>query len=257
MKILYCDCAYYDIVDKKKKQSVYSALAASGMDVVAIPDLCQVAAKERALLKDIAASGELAVVACFPRAVKALFDFAGLGKKVKLHFFNMKTSSAEEILGKLKINNLKKRNGNNRLKSKSGQKAWIPWFPVIEYSRCVNCKQCLSFCLFGVYELSDKGKVIVTKPENCKTNCPACAKVCPKSAIIFPKYPDSPINGGEVKKNTVAAKNLKIDYDKILGDDAYSALLQRRRNAVSGLLNGKNPAVESKPSKPRLLKKSK
>ena len=257
MKILYCGCEYCDIIEKEKKQSVYTALADSGMDVVAIPDLCQVAAKERALLKDIAASGELAVVACFPRAVKALFDFAGLGKKVKLHFFNMRTSSAEEILGKLKINNSKKRNGKNGIKSKSGKKAWIPWFPVIEYGRCVNCKQCLSFCLFGVYELSKMGKVIVAKPENCKTNCPACAKVCPKSAIIFPKYSDSPINGGAVGKNAGAAKNFKIDYDKILGDDTYSALLQRRRNAMSGLLNGKNSAFDNKPAKPRLLKKSK
>ena len=29
--------------------------------------------------------------------------------------------------------------------------AWKPWFPVIDYDRCTNCMQCLSFCLFGVY----------------------------------------------------------------------------------------------------------
>ncbi|HEX8311367.1 MAG TPA: ferredoxin family protein, partial [Chthoniobacteraceae bacterium] len=28
---------------------------------------------------------------------------------------------------------------------------WKPWFPVIDYDRCTNCMQCLSFCLFGVY----------------------------------------------------------------------------------------------------------
>src|SRR5688500_4682343 len=27
---------------------------------------------------------------------------------------------------------------------------WKPWFPVIDYSRCTNCMQCLSFCLFDV-----------------------------------------------------------------------------------------------------------
>lgn len=254
MKILYCDCGYYDIVDKKKKESLLSALTSSGMDVAAIPDLCQIAAKERDLLKNISASGELAVLACFPRAVKALFEFAGVDKKVKLHVFNMRTSSAEEILGKLKVNNFKKQNGNASIKFKSDKNAWIPWFPVIEYGRCVNCKQCLSFCLFGVYELSEKGKVIVAKPENCKTNCPACAKVCPKSAIIFPKYSDSPINGGELDKNAGAAKNLKIDYDKILGDDTYSVLLQRRRNAMAVQFNENNSEVDNKP---RLLKKSK
>src|SRR5687768_10949172 len=28
--------------------------------------------------------------------------------------------------------------------------SWKPWFPVIDYSRCTNCMQCLSFCLFDV-----------------------------------------------------------------------------------------------------------
>src|SRR5262245_26837729 len=32
--------------------------------------------------------------------------------------------------------------------------AWKPWFPVIDYSRCTNCMQCLSFCLFDVYGVS-------------------------------------------------------------------------------------------------------
>jgi Pyruvate/2-oxoacid:ferredoxin oxidoreductase delta subunit len=83
---------------------------------------------------------------------------------------------------------------------------WTPWFPVIDYERCVNCKQCLNFCLFGVYGLSDEGKVEVVKAANCKTNCPACARVCPESAIIFPKYADSPINGDKVDEKQVAGK---------------------------------------------------
>jgi hypothetical protein len=28
---------------------------------------------------------------------------------------------------------------------------WKPWFPVIDFSRCTNCMQCLTFCLFDVY----------------------------------------------------------------------------------------------------------
>ena len=27
---------------------------------------------------------------------------------------------------------------------------WKPWFPVIDYDRCTNCMQCLSFCLFEI-----------------------------------------------------------------------------------------------------------
>jgi NAD-dependent dihydropyrimidine dehydrogenase PreA subunit len=257
MKILYCDCAHYDIVEKKKKEAVYSALAASGMELVAVPDLCKVAAKERALLKNIAAAGELAVIACFPRAVTALFEYAGVSRKVKLHVFNMRTASAAEILGKLQIRASGKPAEDSSKKDKADKNSWIPWYPVIEYERCVNCKQCLSFCLFGVYELSKNGKVFVAKPENCKTNCPACAKVCPKSAIIFPKYEESPINGGEVGKDAGASKNVKIDYNKILGDDAYAILHQRRLAAMAKLAGDKTVPADKKSPKMRLLKKSK
>ncbi|MCX5643329.1 MAG: hypothetical protein NTZ17_01395 [Phycisphaerae bacterium] len=66
---------------------------------------------------------------------------------------------------------------------------------MIDYDRCRNCRQCLNFCLFGVYRLSEEGKVEVQNPAGCKTNCPACARMCPQKAIIFPKYAEAPING--------------------------------------------------------------
>ena len=49
-----------------------------------------------------------------------------------------------------------------------------------------------------MYALSDEGRVEVRKPAGCKTNCPACARMCPHQAIIFPKYADAHINGDEV-----------------------------------------------------------
>ncbi|NQT21422.1 MAG: hypothetical protein HQ592_17075 [Planctomycetes bacterium] len=60
------------------------------------------------------------------------------------------------------------------------------WHPVVDYSRCVNCAQCMQFCLFGVYELDDADKLIVRNPNNCKPGCPACSRICPSGAIIFP-----------------------------------------------------------------------
>ena len=77
---------------------------------------------------------------------------------------------------------------------------WKPWFPVIDYSRCTNCMQCLSFCLFDVYGVSPDGKIQVQHQSNCKTDCPACSRVCPEVAIMFPKYRHGPINGEEVKR---------------------------------------------------------
>jgi len=68
------------------------------------------------------------------------------------------------------------------------------WYPVIDYSRCVNCGQCLQFCLFGVYALQDE-RVSVMNPDNCKPGCPACSRVCPRGAIMFPLYDDEAIAG--------------------------------------------------------------
>ena len=62
------------------------------------------------------------------------------------------------------------------------------WYPVIDWSRCINCQHCLQFCLFGVYELDEAGQVTPTSPDNCKDGCPACARICPQSAIMFPLH---------------------------------------------------------------------
>lgn len=66
------------------------------------------------------------------------------------------------------------------------------WYPVIDDSLCRNCKQCLDFCLFGVYELDGGERVRVTNPDSCKPGCPACARVCPAGAIMFPEYEADP-----------------------------------------------------------------
>jgi Pyruvate/2-oxoacid:ferredoxin oxidoreductase delta subunit len=43
---------------------------------------------------------------------------------------------------------------------------WKPWFPVIDYDRCTNCMQCLSFCLFDVYAVSGDQKIQVQNQSN-------------------------------------------------------------------------------------------
>lgn len=61
------------------------------------------------------------------------------------------------------------------------------WYPVLDASRCENCQHCLQFCLFGVYELVE-GRVTATQPDLCKAGCPACSRICPAGAIMFPLY---------------------------------------------------------------------
>jgi NAD-dependent dihydropyrimidine dehydrogenase PreA subunit len=109
--------------------------------------------------------------------------------------------------------------------------SWKPWFPVIDYSRCTNCMQCLSFCLFDVYGVNGQGKIKVQKAVNCKTDCPACSRVCPEVAILFPKYKSGPINGDEVKAEDLQREKMKVDISALLGGDIYAALRQRSTDA--------------------------
>ncbi len=104
---------------------------------------------------------------------------------------------------------------------------WKPWFPVIDYDRCTSCMQCLSFCLFGVYGADSDGRIQVQNNDNCKTNCPACSRVCPEAAIMFPKYKAGPINGDVVTEGDMQKEKMKVDISSLLGGDVYSQLRQR------------------------------
>lgn len=117
---------------------------------------------------------------------------------------------------------------------------WKPWFPVIDYSRCTNCMQCLSFCLFDVYGVSD-GKIAVQNNDNCKTNCPACSRVCPEVAIMFPKYQSGPINGDVVNDEDLRREKMKVDISSLLGGDIYARLRDRSTAAKSRFSKERSP----------------
>jgi Pyruvate/2-oxoacid:ferredoxin oxidoreductase delta subunit len=110
---------------------------------------------------------------------------------------------------------------------------WKPWFPVIDYDRCTNCMQCLSFCLFGVYGVDEQQRIQVQNNDNCKTNCPACSRVCPEAAIMFPKYKAGPINGDVVSDGDLQREKMKIDISALLGGDIYQMLRDRSERAKS------------------------
>ena len=110
---------------------------------------------------------------------------------------------------------------------------WKPWFPVIDYDRCTNCMQCLSFCLFGVYGVDDRQQIQVQNNDQCKTNCPACSRVCPEAAIMFPKYKTGPINGDAVSADDLNREKMKIDISSLLGGDVYDMLRRRSERAQS------------------------
>ncbi len=99
------------------------------------------------------------------------------------------------------------------------------WYPVIDYSRCTNCMECLDFCLFGVYGVDKLDRLIVENQDNCKRGCPACSRVCPEQAIMFPDYKTPAIAGAPVG----AISGLKIDLTKLFGGgDAMAIAAQER-----------------------------
>ena len=140
-----------------------------------------------------------------------------------LHFKDVSGLSSDKILESVE---------STRVETKAIQPgAWKPWFPVIDYDRCTNCMQCLSFCLFNVYGVDDDNQIQAQNHDNCKTNCPACSRVCPEAAIMFPKYKSGPINGAKVTAEDIGGETMKVDISALLGGDVFSALRRRSEQA--------------------------
>lgn len=165
--------------------------------------------------------GPIAVLGCFEEAQPTRAEDAAGGRPV--FFCNVDGLDADGML-----------RGVEELHARAGTAArapWKPWFPVIDFSRCTNCMQCLTFCLFDVYGVSQEKRIEVRNPSNCKTDCPACSRVCPEVAILFPKYRGGPINGDEVREEDLHREKMKVDISALLGGDIYAALRQRSVDA--------------------------
>lgn len=102
-----------------------------------------------------------------------------------------------------------------------GEEAERRWYPVIDYARCTNCMECIDFCLFGVYGVDRVETILVEQPDNCRKGCPACSRVCPENAIIFPQHKTPAIAG-----SPIVADSLKIDLSRLFGapEDGRSAI---------------------------------
>ena len=111
------------------------------------------------------------------------------------------------------------------------------WYPVIDYSRCTNCMECIDFCLFGVYGIDKLDRILVEQQDNCKKGCPACSRVCPENAIIFPQHKTPAIAGadGEVA-------GLKIDLSELFGGNSGESPLEMavRERDVELVADGRN-----------------
>lgn len=99
------------------------------------------------------------------------------------------------------------------------------WYPVIDYDRCTNCMECIDFCLFGVYGVDALDRILVEAQDSCKKGCPACSRVCPENAIVFPQHKTPAIAGaaGEVA-------GLKIDLSQLFGGGDAVEMAARERD---------------------------
>ena len=98
-RILYCHCAYAQVVPKEVKQEVLARLTAAGVAFEAVPDLCELSARGDNRLQQLAQEGELRIAACYPRAVKWLFDAAGAPLPAAgVVIRNMRVESAADVV---------------------------------------------------------------------------------------------------------------------------------------------------------------
>ena len=228
-RILYCHCVQARLLSDDGRRAVLERLCASGVDFEAVPDLCALAMRRDVLLQKLARASEVIVIACHARAVRSLFAAAGAPlREDAVKLLDLRARPLDDILTELPPATDGSRDATQlaaELEMRTESKP--AWFPVVDFARCTHCMQCRSFCLFGVYGKDADGRLAVQHPENCKPDCPACARVCPELAIIFPRYKQEPINGGEVTAADAAREPVKVDVSALLGGDVYKALRSR------------------------------
>ena len=101
LRILYCHCAFARVVPADVKSGVLAHLAASTEEFEAAPDLCEMSARRDPRLAELASQGPLRIAACFPRAVRGLFEAAGCPLPESAQILNMRAGSADQIAATL------------------------------------------------------------------------------------------------------------------------------------------------------------
>jgi Pyruvate/2-oxoacid:ferredoxin oxidoreductase delta subunit len=228
--VILCDCGMATPSQRAQTAEAEALIRAHGLGALRVSDLCAAVARRDPRLLAYASYRRLVVCACRPRAVRWLLHAAGLDiASMSIRVVDLR-QPAETVRAELALHLAGARSGT--LETLESDEAWTSWFPVVDYDRCQRCGQCASFCVFGVYSSHPEGGVSVTRPEGCKTNCPACARLCPAAAIVFPKHDETPFDGSEIgDEEAVRAHRRRYAYE-MLGADPYAALAARRERVT-------------------------
>jgi hypothetical protein len=101
-RILYCHCAYAKVVPADVKAAVLNGLSEADVEFDAVPDLCEMAARGDARLRELASQQPLRIAACYPRAVKWLLASSGAQVPENgIRIWNMRTEPAAAVLAGL------------------------------------------------------------------------------------------------------------------------------------------------------------
>ena len=102
LRVLYCRCAYANVVPEDTKDAVLQKLCEAGASFDSVADLCEMSARRDPALQAIAEEGNVKIAACYERAVRGLFRAADApieGRNVQVH--NMRTDDAQTIVDAL------------------------------------------------------------------------------------------------------------------------------------------------------------
>ncbi len=190
--VVVCEKLEADEEQKALTERIAAAACQKGNDVLIIPDVYHLA-ENSPIWQELRALPPRVTLWAWhhPRPLRWLLARHGI-KAQEWQIFDLRLFSPEDTAMTLPPLPVSPKGSIKRLNEYVQER----WHPVIDEQLCKQCGHCVEFCLFGVYGYDNEQKIRVLQPDNCKPGCPACARICPQGAIMFPLYEKEPAIAG-------------------------------------------------------------